>query len=58
MLVAFAPSYRTDTNTTNRQGLERPLAQARRIAAQPLDDTIRERLRRFIKELEEALKGN
>jgi len=51
MLVAFAPSDRTDTNTTNRQGLERSLAQARRIAAQPLDDTIRE-------ELEEALKGN
>jgi hypothetical protein len=47
-----------ETDTTNRQELERRLAQARRIAAQPLDDTTRERLRRFIKELEEALKAD
>jgi hypothetical protein len=44
------------TDTTNRQELERRLAQARRIAAQPLDNTTRERLMRFIKELEEQLK--
>jgi hypothetical protein len=46
------------TNTTNRQELERRLEQARRIAALAIDEAIRERLRRFIKELEEALKGD
>jgi hypothetical protein len=46
------------TDTTNRQELERRLEQARRIAALPIDDTTRERLRRLIRELEEALKGD
>ena len=47
-----------ETDTTNRQELERRLAQAQRIAALLIDEAIRERLRRFIKELEEALKGD
>jgi hypothetical protein len=47
-----------ETDTTNRQELERSLAQARRIAAQLIDEAIRERLRRWIKELEEELKGD
>jgi hypothetical protein len=47
-----------ETDTTNRQELERRLAQARRIAALLIDEAIRERLRRWIKELEEELKGD
>jgi vacuolar-type H+-ATPase subunit F/Vma7 len=47
-----------ETDTTNRQELERRLAQARRIAALLIDEAIRERLRRRIKELEEELKGD
>jgi hypothetical protein len=46
------------TDTTNRQELERRLEQARRIAALLIDEAIRERLRRWIKELEEELKGD
>jgi hypothetical protein len=49
---------KTDTDTTSRLVLESRLAQARRIAEQPIDEISRERLRRLIKELEEALKGD
>jgi hypothetical protein len=45
------------TDTTDRQELERRLEQARRIAALPIDEATVERLRRWIKELEEQLKG-
>jgi hypothetical protein len=40
--------------TRRRQRLEA----ARRLAALPIDEAIRERLRRLIKELEEKLKGD
>ena len=46
------------TDTTNRQELERRLEQARRIAALPIDEVTLERLRRLIRELEEALKSD
>jgi hypothetical protein len=48
------PGMKTDR--TNRQDLERRIESARWLAALPIDESIRERLRRLIKELEEALK--
>ena len=47
---------KTDTDTANRQELERRLEQARRIAALLIDEAIREHLRRWIKELEEEVR--
>jgi len=45
-----------ETDKTNRQKLERRLEQAHRIAALPIDEAIRERLRRWIEEMEKQLK--
>jgi hypothetical protein len=45
------------TEPPSQEELERRLAQARRIAALPIDEATVERLRRWIKELEEQLKG-
>jgi hypothetical protein len=46
------------TEPPSREELERRLQQARRIAALPIDEATFERLRRWIKELEEQLKGD
>jgi TATA-binding protein-associated factor Taf7 len=39
-------------NRTHREELERRLAQARRLAREPTDPLTRDRLARFVKELE------